>query len=73
MVSVFRVEAKITSKRELHLSELPFKAGDEVEVFLRRRGSGIERGRDYPLRGTPIRYIGPFDAVAEEDWLASLP
>ena len=31
-----------------------------------------ESGREvkYPLRGTPIRYIDPFEPVADEDWEA---
>jgi hypothetical protein len=54
----------------LTLTDLPFHAGDAVEVIiLPRQGKPAEQ-KNYPLRGTSIKYINPTDPVAEEDWAA---
>ena len=66
----YRVETRVTSDRSLTVKGLPFQAGDEVEVIIRIRKDGGEKGKCYPLRGQPIRYTDPFGSVAEEDWEA---
>lgn len=64
----YRVKTNIISDGLLTLKNLPFKAGDQVEVII--RSDEREEGKDnfYPLRGKPFRYTNPFDSVAEEDW-----
>jgi hypothetical protein len=39
-----------------------------VEVIVRDRLREQASGQRYPLRGKPIRYVGPFESIAEEDW-----
>ncbi len=65
-----RVEARVSSDGSLTLKELPFQAGDEVEVIIRGCGHREDEGKHYPLSGEPIRYTDPFGSVAEEDWEA---
>lgn len=62
------VETTVASDGTLTLRELPFPAGERVEVTVRRREREREGDNRYPLRGTPIRYVGPFESVAEEKW-----
>ena len=64
----YKTEAKIQQEGELRLSDLPFQAGDEVEVILLRREPGQKMKNPYPLRGLPIRYEDPTERVAESDW-----
>jgi hypothetical protein len=67
----YRVETRVSGDRALIIRGLPFEAGDEVEVIVRRshkRPGGTDAR--YPLRGTPIRYADPFGCVAAEDWEA---
>lgn len=64
----YRIETTISSDGTLTIKELPFRAGDKVEVIVRRREPERERSVRYPLRGKPIRYIDPFGSVAENEW-----
>lgn len=54
------------------LTNLPFKAGEIVEVTIEAKngGSPIIK-REFPFRGHPLNYIDPFEpAVPPEDWNA---
>ncbi len=64
-MQTYRVETMVSSNRTLIIKELPFLAGEKVEVIVRRREREREHRRHYPLRGKPIRYIDPFGSVAE--------
>ncbi|HVG10991.1 MAG TPA: hypothetical protein VNM67_25025 [Thermoanaerobaculia bacterium] len=69
-MQAYKTAAKIEREGELRLLDLPFHAGDEVEVILLRRQTTQPGGNPYPLRGLPIRYDDPTEPVAEEDWEA---
>ena len=66
----YRTETTIASDGTITIVGAPFRAGEKVQVFM----SGPQRkptGRvAYPLRGKPIRYAGPFERIAEDDWEA---
>lgn len=69
-MQAFRIETVLSQNGVLVLRGVPFHAGDKVEVIilsLGRKQAGVER---YPLRGKPIRYLAPFESVAENDWNA---
>jgi hypothetical protein len=68
-VNVYRVEAKVVGDGMLNLKNLPFQEGDEVEVIIRALRQA-KNGKDYPLRGKPVRYIEPFKSVDEDQWEA---
>ena len=62
-----RIETTVDEHGEVHLTKLPFPAGERVEVIVvpkpvRQQGNG------FVLRGVPIEYDRPTDPVAEEDW-----
>ncbi|HYU31412.1 MAG TPA: hypothetical protein VEW48_04560 [Thermoanaerobaculia bacterium] len=70
-MQAYKTAAKIERQGELRLLDLPFQAGDEVEVILLRRepAEPTQRKKNpYPLRGLPIRYEDPTEPVAEDDW-----
>ena len=69
-MSVHRVEATINPNGTLTLTDLPFHAGDIVEVIILPCSQRPAGQNAYPLRGTMVEYINPTDPVAEEDWTA---
>jgi hypothetical protein len=66
----YRLEAVLAVDGTLTLTDLPFQAGDVVDVIIVQRPRPPARQERYPLHGTPIRYGRPTDPVAEEDWEA---
>ena len=69
-MQAFRTEAILSQNGVLIVRGVPFRAGQKVEIIIlgpHPRSVGAER---YPLRGKPIRYLAPFESVAEEDWNA---
>ena len=69
-METYRVVTLVSSKRSLMIEGLPFKAGEKVEVIVRRRERERERRERYPLRGTLVHTMNPFESVAESDWEA---
>jgi len=66
-MSTHHVEVTLAQDGQLVLDELPFRAGDTVEVIIHARRSK-PNGNEYPLRGQPIKYLYPTEPVAEADW-----
>ena len=62
-----RIETTVDERGELHLTKLPFPAGEPVEVIVVPKPAP-QQGNGFPLRGVPIAYDRPTDPVAEEDW-----
>ena len=65
-----RIETTVTEDGRLSLDGLPFKKGERVEVIVLDAVTRKPQS-DYPLRGQPVRYERPFDAVAPDDWDAN--
>jgi hypothetical protein len=69
-MSEYRIEITLKQDGSLTLTDLPFHAGDAVEVIIVSRSEKTAGQKVYPLQGTPIKYVNPTDPVAEEDWAA---
>jgi hypothetical protein len=69
-MSAHYVEITLSQDGKLMLDELPFRAGDTVEVIILSQQSR-RNGREYSLRGKAIEYVDPTEPVAEEDWEAT--
>ncbi|HLF83269.1 MAG TPA: hypothetical protein VI837_03750 [Blastocatellia bacterium] len=71
-MSTHHVETKLTEDGKLTLNDLPFHAGDVVEVIVMARPTKTcaTGAATYPLRGKPIEYIDPTEPVADEEWEA---
>lgn len=67
-MEAYRVETSLTKNRALLLQNLPFSAGERVEVIVLRHNTTNDNQPTYPLRGQPIHYENPFDSVAEGEW-----
>ncbi len=66
----FRVDATLTKDGTLTLSDLPFHAGDSVEIIIVSRTASSAAPNGYSLRGKVIQYDNPTEPVAQEDWEA---
>jgi len=60
-----RVDATLSPEGTLVLTNLPFHAGEAVEVIVLPRTNTT---KSYPLRGKPLVYSDPFEPVAGGDW-----
>lgn len=63
-----RVETTLKRDGTLTLDDLPFHAGDEVEVIILARAAQANGTACYPLRGQPLQYDEPTAPVAPDDW-----
>ncbi len=66
-----RIEATLEQDGTLVMKDLPFQAGDSVEVLVVARQEPPSEGRSYPLRGTPVEFSDPFEPVATDEWDAA--
>ncbi len=62
-----RVEATIEQDGTLTLENLPFHAGEAVEIIILAQPPRASHQGRYPLRGTPVRYDRPTDPVAQDE------
>ena len=70
-MQTYRIETIIAKNRKLTISGLPFRVGEKVEVIIVSQSRKPETPRNYSLHGQPVRYIAPFDPVAEDEWNAT--
>ena len=66
-----RIEATLTQDGTLILNNLPFHAGETVEVIVLGHVGNVTGHVSYALRGTPVQYSRPTEPVAGEDWEAT--
>jgi hypothetical protein len=67
-VQAYRVEITLAQSNTLTLTNLPFQAGECVEVIL-LPGPRTTRPREpYPLQRRPITCIDPTEPVGQADW-----
>lgn len=63
-----RVETTLQQDGKLALENLPFHAGEAVEIIILAAQSPVQRTNHYPLRGTIVHYDRPFEPVAQDEW-----
>lgn len=66
-----RIEATIEQDGTLILDNLPFHAGETVEIIILAAPPRTTGDQRYPLHGTPVRYDQPTEPVGQDDWEAS--
>lgn len=67
MQHTVRAKTLIIKGGKISIKGLPFRAGESVEVTI-RRGRKSARMAKYPLRGKKIVYREPFKGIAINDW-----
>ncbi len=63
-----RTETNVEFNGTIILRNLPFHEGDKVIVVITTHPQTVTGPPAYPLRGLPVKYINPFEPVAETDW-----
>lgn len=69
-MQAYAYELTVNKSGILTLENLPFDAGDKVEVIIIQRSISKPDKKRYPFWGKPITYSDPTDPVAEADWEA---
>ncbi len=69
MTPAHRIEAVLSEDGKLSLDNLPFRAGQAVEVIV-LPSIHQPAPASHPLWGTVLRYDDPTAPVAEADWSA---
>lgn len=70
MQQTVRTKTLISKGGKISIKGLPFRAGESVEVTIRRRKKST-RTVKYPMRGKMLVYHEPFKSVAASDWEAA--
>ena len=70
-MEAYRVRSHVTEDGSLTVANVPFAAGQEVEVIVLAEARKKREQRRYPLHGTAIQYIDPTSPVAVDDWDAT--
>lgn len=58
-----RIEAKVGPAGSIVLHDLPFHEGETVEIIVKSSEKKEDEGKGYPLRGTLVTYVNPFDII----------
>lgn len=66
-----RVNTILQQDSKLLLDNLPFHAGEAVEIIILAAPLPVQQTDRYPLRGTLVRYDRPFEPVAQDEWDAA--
>ena len=69
-MSTYRVDATLTENGKITLDDLPFRAGDSVEIIIVTRSGQPTEKQSSPLQGKVIYYDKPTEPVAQTDWEA---
>lgn len=67
-MQAYKTEAAISKDGSLTLGDLPFAAGEPVEIIILSRATKIQDAGNFALRGISVQYRQPFEPVAENDW-----
>lgn len=71
-MEAYKTEAVVKEDGTVTISGLPFHEGEKLEVILLQHTRQTNQHvASYPLRGKPVKYVEPFEGVAENDWGAS--
>ena len=68
MGTTYRIKTTVSDDGIIVIKRLPFQSGEKVEIIIRTQKLQQKQNNRYPLRGKAIRYIDPFESVAQEDW-----
>ena len=67
-MNTHRLEIALTENGKITLENLPFKAGETVEIVISPHEKNSPDDNPFPLEGTVHYYDDPFEPVAEDEW-----
>ena len=70
-MQAYRVETTLPEDGTVTLRQLPFEAGESIEIIVLSHEDAATAPDRYPLRGTPVEYLEPTQPVACDDWDAN--
>lgn len=62
------IRAVVQPDGSLHIDDLPFSPGEEVEVRVQPQSRPSQSSAQLSLAGSVLKYLDPTDPVAEDDW-----
>lgn len=63
-----RLEIALTENGKITLDNLPFQAGETVEIVISLQQKISSPHNSFPLEGSVSYYHDPFEPVAEDEW-----
>ena len=67
-MQAYAYEYTVDKSGVLTLTNLPFNAGEKVEVIIIPRPQSKSETKRYPFWEKPINYVNPTEAVEETAW-----
>lgn len=67
-MNTHRLEIALTENGKITLDNLPFQAGETVEIVISLQQKISSPHNSFPLEGSVSYYDDPFDSVAEDEW-----
>jgi len=67
----FHTETIVRSDRSVTVVDVPYAAGQQVEVIVLPHPEPPASERSESLRGLPVTYLDPTEPVCSEDWEAN--
>ena len=67
-MQAYRVETTLSENGTVTLHQLPFEAGESIEIIVLSRKDIATSADRYPLRGTPVQYHEPTQPIAQDAW-----
>lgn len=67
-MEAYKTDAVVKEDGTVTISGLPFPEGEKLEVILLQQAGRTDGADPRPLLGEPVKYIEPFEGVAENDW-----
>lgn len=70
-MQAYRLKTVMPNDGELQLKELPFLAGEMVEIIILSINKPQNEANLFPLKNTILTYEDPTEPIAESDWCGS--
>ena len=67
-MNTHRLEIALTENGKITLDNLPFQAGETVEIVISLQQKISSPHNSFPLEGSVSHYDDPFEPVAEDEW-----
>jgi hypothetical protein len=67
-MNIHRLEITLTENGKISLDNLPFKAGESVEITISTQDTVFSKDHPFPLQGSVYYYDAPFEPVAPDEW-----
>lgn len=67
-MQAYSVETVVTQDGKIQLDELPFLAGETVQIIILPGPRPVKKYEYASLKDSVVKYTAPLEPVASEDW-----